>query len=271
MTKPAYLQYLQLTKSSLATVDGLIVPVWELSIPSDGACLASWGHHFRQHYCLDTEIDDFRAGTGLTRAEYLLNYVFPDGNTKPGPSIRSGDFGELLISDYLEYIMGYWVPRGKYGQKESRNESAKGADILGFRIISVNVYSSGDELLTYEVKAQLTDAKYTARLQVAVNDSSKDYVRAGISLNAAKQRLIRAGNIADAKRIERFQNINDNPFVFKSGAAAVLCGKAFDEIEIAKTETNAHSNKDNIELVVVRGEDLMTLAHALYQKAADDA
>lgn len=112
MTKPAYLQYLQLAKSSLTTVNGLTVPVWELSIPSDGACLASWGHHFRQHYCLDAEIDDFRAGTGLTRSEYLLNYVFPDGKEKPGPFIRSGDFGELLISDYLEFIMGYWVPRG---------------------------------------------------------------------------------------------------------------------------------------------------------------
>lgn len=271
MTKPTYLDYLQLSKSTVTTVDGLTVPVWELSIPSDGACLTSWAHHFRQHYCLDAEIDAFREGTGLTRGQYLLNYVFPDSKEKPGPSIRSGDFGELLISDYLEFIMGYWVPRGKYGHKESRNESAKGADILGFRVININVSSPKDELLTYEVKAQLTDAKYTERLQVAVNDSSKDYVRAGTSLNAAKQRLIRSGNMVDAARIARFQNINDNPFVFKSGAAAVLCGVAFDEIELSKTKTSAHSNKENIEMVVVRGKDLMTLAHALYQKAADDA
>jgi hypothetical protein len=260
--KPTYLSHLILSASTITTVDGHIVPVWELTIPDDPACLANWATHFRQHYCLDSEIDAFRDGTGMSRAEYLLTYVFPDAK---------GDFAELLISDYLEFMMGYWVPRGKYGHKESRNESAKGADILGFRILNVKTSSPADELLTYEVKAQLTGGKYKDRLQVAVDDSSKDFVRAGTSLNAAKQRLIRAGNMLDAERVSRFQNINDRPFIFKSGAAAVLCGDAYDAAKLGLTETSKHSNKHNIEMVVVRGQDLMALTHALYQKAADEA
>jgi hypothetical protein len=45
-----------------------------------------------------------RSGTGKTRQEYLKDLVFPDKTTKSGPTTMSGDFGEIVVSDYVEYI-----------------------------------------------------------------------------------------------------------------------------------------------------------------------
>ena len=68
----------------------------------------------------------------LSRAEYLNSIKFPDRSTAPGPSIRAGDFGELLVADYLQYCLGYWVPGTGIWNKTIRNESTKGSDIIGF-------------------------------------------------------------------------------------------------------------------------------------------
>jgi hypothetical protein len=51
------------------------------------------------------------SGTGLTKAEYLIQRKFPDARNAPGPSIRAGDFAEILVADYVEYKLGYWCPR----------------------------------------------------------------------------------------------------------------------------------------------------------------
>jgi len=133
--RPAHLSCLTKVAKPLTTSDGYHIDVWELCVPST-VDLSAWASLFRQHYCSDSEIDDLRTGTGLSRADYLTQLVFPDKSAKPGPGIRAGDFAELLISDYVEYLLGYWVPRGKYAEKASRDESVKGVDILGFRLTS---------------------------------------------------------------------------------------------------------------------------------------
>jgi hypothetical protein len=38
------------------------------------------------------------AGTGKTNGEHLLETKFPDATEKPGPSIRSEDFAEILTN-----------------------------------------------------------------------------------------------------------------------------------------------------------------------------
>lgn len=50
----------------------------------------------------------------MTKQEYLLSQKFPDAKEGFGPGSRSGDFAELLISDYLEFILGYAVHRERY-------------------------------------------------------------------------------------------------------------------------------------------------------------
>jgi hypothetical protein len=269
---PSHLSSLTKCADTLSTSDGCRIDVWELHVPPTAGYLSAWASNFRQHYCPDSEIDDLRAGTGLSRAEYLTQFVFPDKSSPPGPGIRAGDFAELLVSDYLEYLLGYWVPREKYAEKSSRDESAKGVDILGFRLTSPAAPLPTDTLLAFEVKAQLSDDKYAGRLQRAIDDSSKDYLRRAMTLNATKRRLYRAGQHDKVLVVQRFQNPSDHPYVYRSGAAAVLSDSAYDEALLQKsTKVAKHQNAGNLDLVVIRGTELMKLVHALYERAANEA
>lgn len=269
---PPHLSCLVKSAVTLATSDGCKIDVWELRVPPKADYLSAWASNFRQHYCSDSEIDGLRAGTGLSRAEYLTQLVFPGNSAPPGPGIRAGDFAELLVSDYVEYMLDYWVPRGKYAEKSSRDESVKGVDILGFRLASPPASSSTDMLLAFEVKAQLSGDKYTGRLQTAIDDSSKDYLRCAMTLNATKRRLLHAGQHDRALVVQRFQNLSDHPYIYRSGAAAVLSDSAFDVDLLQKTTKVAgHQNADNLELIVIRGTELMKLVHALYETAANEA
>lgn len=89
---PSYLSSLTKCPETLVTADGRHIAVWELRVLPTAGYLSQWASNFRQHYCPDSEIDELRAGTGLTRAEYLTQLVFPDRIAAPGPGIRAGDF-----------------------------------------------------------------------------------------------------------------------------------------------------------------------------------
>lgn len=270
MTLPEYLHHLK-QNESLTLSGGGTCDVWELDVTNDPACLSDWASRFRQAYCPDSDVDILRAGTGKSRAEYLLELVFPDKSAAPGPGVRSGDFAELLVSDYVEFILGYWVPRGKYAEKGSRNESVKGVDIVGFKCPDAGQPRPNDEMLTFEAKAQLSDGKYQGRLQDAVDDSGKDYFRAGETLAAMKRRMHVSGDRASMQVVERFQNVADRPYRFLSGGAAILSDSVFDSGGIKATTVTGHNNAGNLRLIAVKGKDLMMLAHALYQRAADEA
>src|SRR5699024_6982887 len=141
-----HLNWLQNTKQPLKSLEGKSIEVWDILHLPDADVLSQWAQHFRGHYGSIEEIDYLRGGTKYTRAEYLNKLKFPDKSTRPGPSIRSGDFGETLIADFLEYIMGYWVPRTRYDRKAVRNESTKGADTLAFKIHDETVDHADDTL-----------------------------------------------------------------------------------------------------------------------------
>lgn len=267
----AHLPWLIKTKSTASTVDGVPIAVYEFQHKSDAAILSSWAKHFRNHYCLDTQIDVLRSGTGQTRAQYLTSIKFPDEKLAPGPSIRSGDFAEVLVADYLQYVLKYWVPRTRYTNKDVRNESTKGCDVIGFKILKSGCRSKRDTLAIYEAKAQLTGTTVDPRLQHAINDSGKDELRKAMSLNAIKQRLIDAGEMADAAVVERFQNFSDHPYTQAHGAVAVFSTPLYCAKSISASSAAAHPNKSNLALLVIRGDDLMDLVHQLYKRAANEA
>lgn len=226
--------------------------------------LSVWAKHFRNHYCLDSEIDSYRKGYNCTRSEFLNNIKFPDSSVPPGPSIRAGDFGEILVADYLEYFLQFWVPRTRYGNKAIRNESTKGSDIIGFKFVGAEE-SPEDTLAIFESKTQFSGTKPKPRLRNAVDDSAKDQVRKAESLNAIKQRLYEKGSYGSATRIDRFQNPADRPHSEISGAVALFEDSIFDRNHISETTTGAHPNSENLVLLVVHGEQFMNLVHNLYR------
>lgn len=266
-----HVKWLVDTGARLKTADGKEVEVWEFNHKKDEAVISAWANHFRNHYCLDSEIDYLRRGYNYSRAKYLNNIKFPDTKDAPGPSIRAGDFGEVLVADFLEYLLGYWVPRTRYADKTIRNESAKGSDIIGFYIVNKEDASPNDILAIFEAKTQFSVKTRKSRLQDAVDGSAKDIVRKAESLNAIKQRLYYHKELEDANKIERFQNKEDHQYQEVYGAVALFENSLFDSKQTSSTNSSAHPHSDSLTLVVIKGNQMMALVHELYRRAADEA
>jgi hypothetical protein len=273
---PKHLNWLVNTGERVVTADGINVEVWELRHQSNNIVLSEWARHFRNHYCCDSEIDDFRRGYGYSRGDFLKKIKFPDSKEAPGPSTRAGDFGEILVADYLEFNKGYWVPRARYGAKATNNESTKGCDTIGFHVNEWGKESPNDIMIIFEVKSrltqdQLTNDKKASGFQSAINDSVKDEIRKACSLNYIKEQLRNKQKDDEAIRIERFQNISDHPYKEIFGAAGVFSDDSYIPSTITAADTRIHPNRDRLVLLVIHGLDLMDLVHELYNRAADEA
>lgn len=130
--RPQYLDWL-IQEKPVTTCEGKQIVIYEIVIQNDESVLNSWAKHLREHYCADSEMDVLRAGYGFKRDEYLAKIKFPDANINPGPSVRSGDFTEILIADYVQYVLDYIVPRTRYDRKVNRNSSTMGSDLIGYK------------------------------------------------------------------------------------------------------------------------------------------
>jgi hypothetical protein len=268
---PIHLSWLADTGERKITACGREIEIWALDPKNDDAVLSAWARHFRQHYITDADLPAMADGTGLSNPEYLRTILLPDAKNAPGPSLRSGDFGEILVADYIEFVLGYWCPRElRYQDRWNRNDSTKGCDVIGFKFAANGHDSPADELFIFESKSGMTKTE-AHRLQDAIDDSIKDKLREGMSLNAIKRRFFDRGALEDADRVKRFQNQADRPFRRINGAAAILDDDVFVETDLAATDASAHQNASNLRLIVIRGPSLMALVHALYERAADEA
>mgnify|MGYP006899054753 FL=1 len=189
----------------------------------------------------------------------------------PGPSLRSGDFGEIVVADFIEFFLGYWWPRDlRYQDRWNRDDSTKGCDVIGFKFANEDNPGPADELFIFESKSSMS-ASAANRFQNAIDDSAKDRLREGMSLNAIKRRFFDRGEMGDARKVEPFQNEADRPFRRLNGAAAIFDEAVFAETDMAATNGAAHFNQENLRLLVIRGPSSMKLVHALYERAADEA
>ncbi|WP_448127782.1 Hachiman antiphage defense system protein HamA [Salinicola sp. NYA28a] len=267
MNKPGLVD----TGECQVTACGRKIEIWELRPQENEAVLSAWAAHFRNHYVSDEDLPAMVDGTGLTNAEYLRQTLLPDRTLTPGPSLRSGDFGEILVADYIEYVLGYWCPRElRYQERWNRNDSTKGCDVIGFKFAVDGQTNPNDALFIFETKSGMS-ATGKNRLQDAITDSDKDKLREAMSLNAIKQKFVTRGTMDDANRVKRFQNMADRPFQRINGAAAILDDLVFNETDLTKSDASVHHNAANIRLIVIKGPSLMKLIHALYDRAADEA
>jgi hypothetical protein len=277
-TAPSHLGWLVNTGEKIKTACGKAVEVWELNHKEDPAVLSAWAKHFRAHYASDAKADALRGKK--SRKEFFENIKFPSKTSNLGPPTRAGDFAEILLSDYLEWKLGYWVPRERWNSKPTLDESVKGCDVVGFKIFDATKATSKDVLAVLESKAALTKHE-GSRLQDAVNDSAKDHLRIDESLNYLRQRLLEQGLTADADRVERFQSPVDMPYKESYAAAALVAAEHFDAKILATTDSiklpgkknpgKGHPNASDLTMIVIRGPALMDLVHELYRRAADEA
>lgn len=259
-----YLKWL-VKSISLNTRNGLSVDVLELKHAPDNQILSRWATRIRNHYCRDEEIDEIREPTGLSRGEYLSTIKFPSKG-----HILSGDFAEILVADYIQFVLKYNVPRTRYEDKTNRNTSTHGIDILAFKILNKDHISSKDKLLTCEVKAALQGADKTTLIR-ALNDSKKDFtLRKAESLNAMRQRLRYKNRTEERLIVERFQNQVERPYREISGAAAVHSNHTWNDEVVTSSDTSDHPNSLFF-LLTIKGEKLMPLVYELYRRASDEA
>ncbi len=265
--KPQYLDWI-IQEKQITTSEGKQINVYELVIQDDESILNSWAKRLREHYCADCEIDVLRAGFGLERNEYLKTIKFPDARISPGPSVRSGDFTEILVADYVQYVLDYIVPRTRYDRKVNRNSSTMGSDLIGYKC--GNKISSNDELIVFEVKAKASDVPPSSevRLQKAIDDSNKDVVRLAETLNAVAQRLIDRRDFEEAKQVQRFQNSSDNPYRRTYAAAAVHSNMSYSETALKTVSTLHHADPD-LRLIVIHCDKLMDFIHKMYGRACE--
>lgn len=269
--KPKYMSWLIDTGERQTTACGHEIEIWSLDHQEDEHILSEWASQFRQNYIPDDLLPIMVDGTGKTKAQYLRDTVLPDAKNVPGPSLRSGDFGEIIVADFMEYILGYWSPRElRYQFRWNRNDSTKGCDVIGFKFACKDAISKDDELFIYETKSGAAATKAN-RLKDAVEDSHKDRLREGMTLNAIKRQFVERGAMDEVKRVQRFQNQADRPFRRVNGAAAILDEAVFATTNLAEIDASEHFNTGNLSLIVIRAPELMKLIHSLYEKAADES
>lgn len=236
---------------------------------SNEAVLNRWADHLRNHYCSDSDIEYLIDGMGISKKKFLEEYKFPSMNGF-GPSIRAGDFGEILLADYNEFVLNCWVPRTRYVNKTISDESTKGCDLISFFIHS-DESDPRDTLNITEVKTQFSGASAKPRLQNAIDDSAKDELRKAESLNAMKQRFLDKDQIESAIKVSRFQNFNDKPYQSQYFAAALFSNPVYCIPTISASTVGDHPYIDQLRLLVVKGEDMMSLVHNLYKLASERA
>ena len=100
-------------EDSLRTSDNKEIKVLRFESECNDSILDEWARHFRNNYRTLEEVNDEILDRDISRADYYKNEIFPDPKEKPGPSTRVGDFCELMLSDYIEYALEYYVPRYK--------------------------------------------------------------------------------------------------------------------------------------------------------------
>ena len=265
-----HLKWLKDTGEVITTACGKKASIYQFAYEvSDEETMTAWASHFRKHYCSDFELKTLKP-EGKSDSEYLLEVKFPSKSKAPGASVRAGDFAEILVADYLQFLKGYCVPRTRYDRKIVANESSKGSDVIAFKQNNPEP-SRRDELLIYEVKAKLSENKVANVLQDAIDHSSKDEIRIAESLNAIKQRLYDRNDEHGVSTVGRFQKNVDAPYKRSYGAAAILTKTSFCPETLSEADSAEHPNNKELELLVISGEKLMLLVHELYERAANGA
>ena len=65
------------TGQHLKTADGKEVELWEFQHYNDEDVLSAWAKHFRNHYCLDAEIDIFSEANSLAKIILIVSNSLP--------------------------------------------------------------------------------------------------------------------------------------------------------------------------------------------------
>lgn len=244
----------------------------------DEDMMDEWARGFKRNYITEENEEELYKGTGLTKQQYLELMVFPNNRSSIGNSLMAGEFGELLVYDYFNFVLKYYTSRTRYLEKTTYYDAIKGIDVICYNIKNIQIPSKNDSLVVAEVKTHSskkgncknTVKKAIADSKKAITDSknNNNMSRIAESLNAEKRRLIDKQRFEEAKIVERFQNKTDNPYILDLFAVAVLESEVYSEnIIIEEVYKYIPENNIPINMLVIHSKELSSLIKELYRRA----
>lgn len=219
-----------------------------------------WAKHLLNNFTTEQEIINGAKLNNVSKTEYIKQFVLPSEDLRNGSEL-SGVFGEILFSDFIQYILGYEVPRYKFYGGYPGNPN-QGIDIIAYKFC-VDGQSEEDEMLFAEIKSRLS-CKNFGILQEAIDDIEKRQEKEyALALDAARRKLELMNNKMEAKHLERFQD-SENPCkrvrIAGINTSALFC----DSNDFIGVKISANST---VLLHVIYANDLMFLAKDLWRRA----
>lgn len=265
-TAPQYINWF-VKESGITFEDGIPIISYKLDYSIDKDIYDELALHIRKHYESDEELLESINATHLSTEEYLRQFVIPQKGDAFGPTARSNDFTEILVSDLLEFIYGYDVPRCKQRNRSGKSLSEHGTDILAYKFDKKDkTASTKDKLLAIEVKAGLSADEYSP-ITNAVTDSHKyDEVRHSHTLNYYRKKLRNINNHRQADEISRFQQKSEHDFIIVYIASAIISREIIpDNIVLGIRGDDLELRQDN-KVFLIHGKKLMNLAHDIFER-----
>lgn len=255
--RPQYINRCIKNPATFKLNSGEIVTVYSINTLNDDE-LNEWAKHILAHYISQQGIIEGAKANKITPEKYVEDMVLPQVSTQKKDV--SGNFGEIVFCDFIEFVLGYTVPRYKLFGNPPGNPT-QGIDIVAYKKDSV--HSFNDVVLYSEVKAVLSKSNFP-KLQAAIDDISKrkdkDF---SLALDTARRKLNSLGNKEEATEITRFQ---DSERPCKRIKAAGLITVAVSCINDAFLGINVKKG-ENIETHVIYANDLWNLAKDLWRRA----
>lgn len=75
----------------------------------DDSSLNNWTSGLRDNYVEEILLEYLVKETGLTQKEFFEKNIFPNYQNKPGASTISGEFGQILVCDYINFVLKHHV------------------------------------------------------------------------------------------------------------------------------------------------------------------
>lgn len=206
---------------------------------------------FRLCYISDENLNILSLKAEITNKLYLEKYILPDE-----PSIKSGDFGEMLCYHaVVEHYFGKGIvligPR-KWEWKDNRNKPAPGTDVILFHISNLNKPTKKDILVTVESKMKTVNSKKN-RIQDAIDGATNDRLsRMSKTLSWLEEKYAKMGEEKKRKLIERFKDPATFGNYKKKHKAIAILDRSVETNETSKTITNVQ----NVFVIVFSIDDL---------------
>lgn len=259
-------EYLSLLEEEAFEIEGVPTRCFRLVVPNDDEKLDAWALHLRRHYIRDDELMQECAKTCLDPAQYLQEYSVPSKDTCLGSSCRSGDFGEIVISDILQFLEGYDVPRYKQWRRVDKDQSGPGTDVIAYRIDRTSkTPNPNDELHAIEVKTGATKQDLLALVRNAAATSKNEPNRLPITIAHMRRVSEDCDDLQTYEDAMRFACKTTKPYQTKFEVAAVDSTR-----ELSAMPKNIEAGDVGITnqsgVYLVHRADLMSAIHELYSR-----